>query len=124
MCDCGRILYAPHGRDIVQCKASNCGASWNVDESQEILRAALDEKHVTAAEAAHLAGFLETDRTGCQIRKLVNKWNEREVLQPVDGIPGKINNEGSPRILPLFRFGDIANLLDRMRQRRHRSPAA
>lgn len=107
MCDCGRILYAPHGRDVVQCKASNCGASWHVDRSQAILRAALDERLVTAAEAAHLAAWLNTDRTQQQIRKLINAWSSR----------GQIIAHGEIDSEPTFRFGDVAERLARTPRR-------
>lgn len=116
MCDCGRVIYAPHGRDIVQCRASNCGASWNVTESQDILRQALDNRHVTAAEAAHLAGFIDTDRTGSQIRKLINKWAQRDVLDAHDVLVKHRHTtecEGdcttASDTIATYRFGDVAD---------------
>jgi hypothetical protein len=118
MCDCGRILYAPHGRDIVQCRATNCGASWNVDKSQAILRKALDNRHVTAAEAAHLAGFIDTDRTGQQIRKLVNKWAERDQIEVHEVLVKHQHRETcepdcttASDTIATYRFGDIADRL-------------
>lgn len=78
MCDCGKTLYAPRGRQVITCP--DCEAHWDVDVSRDGLRGHLDERLVTAAEAAHLAGFLDTDRSGEQIRKLVNKWAERGEL--------------------------------------------
>lgn len=116
MCDCGKILYAPHGRDVVQCKASNCGASWNVTESQQILRDALDERLVTGAEAAHLGAWLDTDRTQKQLRALVDVWARRRVLTA----HGEVAEPHRPRAtceeaceliwdwIPTYRFGDIA----------------
>ena len=82
MCDCGQILYAAADRAVVQCKGRprSCGATWDVERSQDILMDHLDGQLVTAAEAAHLGGFLDTDRTQEQIRKLVNKWAERGQL--------------------------------------------
>lgn len=116
MCDCGRILYAPHSRDVVQCRASNCGASWNVTESQDILRAALDNRHVTAAEAAHLAGFLDTDRTGRQIRKLVNKWAERDQITAHEVLVKHHHRDTCEDdcaklsdTIATYRFGDVAD---------------
>jgi hypothetical protein len=78
LCDCGRMLYAPKDREIVTCP--DCERHWDVDASTENMRGHLDERLVTAAEAAHLAGFLDTDRSGKEIRKLVNKWAERGEL--------------------------------------------
>ena len=116
MCDCGRILYAPHGRDTVTCKNSTCGASWNVERSQQILRKALDERLVTAGEAAHLGAFLDTDRTQKQIRALVDAWARRRRIEA----RGEVSEEHRHRPdcetecellldwIPTYRFGDIA----------------
>jgi hypothetical protein len=116
MCDCGRILYAPHGRDVVQCKASNCGATWNVDESQAILRGHLDNRHVTAAEAAHLAGFIDTGRTGNQIRKLINKWAERNQIDTHQVLVKHQHRDTcepdcttASDTIATYRFGDVAD---------------
>lgn len=111
MCDCGRILYAPHGRDVVQCRASNCGAKWNVTESQQILRDALDQRLVTAAEAAHLGAYLDTDRSVKQIRRMVAMWVLRGRLAVCGTVPGLPDKDGLPTRLPTYRFGDIASLM-------------
>ncbi|HXM54570.1 MAG TPA: DUF1922 domain-containing protein, partial [Candidatus Dormibacteraeota bacterium] len=108
MCDCGRILYAPHGRDVVQCRASNCGATWNVTESQAILRKNLDDRLVTPGEAAHLGGYLDTDRSQKQIRALVDAWARRGQITARGEIPGEPDEKGEPTWVPTYRFGDIA----------------
>lgn len=116
MCDCGQILYAPADRAVVQCKGRprSCGATWDVERSQGILMDHLDGQLVTAAEAAHLAGFLATDRTQEQIRKLVNKWAERGQLAAHghiwrDPTPAELdaNPERGQVAMPTFRFGEI-----------------
>lgn len=118
MCDCGRILYARHGRNEVECKP--CGLRWDVDESQAILRGALDERLVTAAEAAHLAAYLDTDRGSEQIRKLVNKWASRGELVAHGEVriePDPADPDGSEQVIRSYRFGDIAERLARAPRR-------
>lgn len=100
MCDCGKILYAPHGRDVVRCRA--CGAKWNVTESQEILLGHLDGKLVTVPEALDMAGWLDTDRTREQIRKLVTKWIGHGLLVAHGQVAG-----GDDAQWPTYRFGEI-----------------
>lgn len=102
MCDCGKVLYAAHGRTVVQCPQPTCKLVWNVDRSRDILRDALRGKLFTAAEAAHFAAHWD-DRTSEQIRKLINKWNER----------GRIAAHGTIGSDPIYLFGDV---LDRLAQ--------
>lgn len=109
MCDCGRTLYAPAGRQAVTCP--DCEQTWDVDDSRESLRDHLDERIVTAAEAAHLGAFLDTDRSSEQIRKLVNKWAERNLITARGEIredPDPADPDGKERIIRTYRFGDIA----------------
>jgi hypothetical protein len=114
LCDCGKTLYAVVGRQTVTCK--NCELTWDVDDSRDTLRGHLDDRLVTAAEAAHLAGFLDTDRSAVQIRKLVNKWSERGVLSKHGDVRVKHQHrDGCPAgcatttdIIDTYRFGDIA----------------
>ncbi|GEM_PF-4369832 len=99
LCDCGKTLYAIAGRHTATCK--NCNERWAVDESREALRGHLDERLVTAAEAAHLGAYLDTDRTSGQVRKLINKWASR----------GRIEERGLNGGWPTYRFGDIAQMI-------------
>jgi hypothetical protein len=130
MCDCGRILYAPHGRDIVQCRASNCGASWNVAESQQILRDHLDDRLVAPGEAAHLGAYLDTDRSVKQIHALVTSWGKRQRLEPhgqvlVKHQHGKHCEKGCQQTadaVATYRFGDIVDLMATTPRRSSRAP--
>lgn len=118
-CDCGKALYAWPGQKTTKC--ADCDLEWDVDDSHETLREDVHERLVTAAEAAHLAGYLDTDRTGQQIRKLVNKWAERDQLEPRDGREVLIKHRHrdtcrpdctqSADLLAVYRFGDIADRL-------------
>lgn len=111
MCDCGRVLYAPHGKTAVTCPVPTCKLEWGVTESRDILRRALDGKLVTAAEAARLAQYLDTDRTQQQIRKLINAWSSRALIEA----HGEIDDE------PTYRFGDIFARLARTPRRAARA---
>lgn len=102
MCDCGKILYAPHGRTHVVCPEPTCALRWNVNESRDILRTALRGKLFTAAEAGWFAAYWD-ERTSEQIRKLINKWSERGRLT----VHGEIDGD------PTFLFGDV---IDRLAQ--------
>jgi hypothetical protein len=114
LCDCGKTLYAIPERQTVTCK--DCELTWDVDDSRESLRGHLDDRLVTAAEAAHLAGFLDTDRSAVQIRKLVNKWSERGQLAKHGDVRVKHQHrDGCPAgcaavmdVIDTYRFGDIA----------------
>lgn len=107
MCDCGRVLYARDDQAAVTCPVPTCKLRWNVAESRDILRTALDGKLVTAAEAARLGQYLDTDRTQEQIRKLINRWASRGQVLP----HGEIDGE------PTFRFGDVSDRLARTPRR-------
>ncbi|HEX5771798.1 MAG TPA: hypothetical protein VFY11_12605 [Nocardioidaceae bacterium] len=114
LCDCSKTLYAAAGRQTVTCK--DCQLTWDVDDSRDALRGHLDDRLVTAAEAAHLAGFLDTDRSAVQIRKLVNKWSERGVLAKHGDVRIKHQHRDScpagcaaaMDVIDTYRFGDIA----------------
>lgn len=124
MCDCGKILYAPHGRDLVTCRA--CGQRWNVPESQAILLEHLDGKLVTTSEALDMAGWLDTDRTREQIRALIHAWAKRGQLaahgytwrDPTEAELRDDPEVGQVRV-PLYRFGEVrARLAETPRRQR------
>lgn len=112
MCDCGKTLYARHGQAFVTCPQVTCKLIWHVERSREILRRALDDKLVSAAEAARLAQYLDGDRTQDQIRKLVTAWARR----------GQIVAHSELGDEPAYRFGDVADRLART-PRRERTAA-
>ena len=122
MCDCGKVLYAPRGKTVVTCPVPTCKLRWDVATSRDILRRALDGKLVTAAEAARLGAFLDTDRNQEQIRKLIDKWAERTLIEAhghvvveTDGVDdyGLVRT----KTVPAFRFGDISGRLARTPRR-------
>jgi hypothetical protein len=114
MCDCGKTLYAASGRTVVQCPAVTCKLVWNVAESRDILRRALDGKLVTASEAARLAAYLDGDRTQDAIRKLIASRAAGGQL----GAHGQIGDE------PAYRFGEVVAVLATIQRRRTREGAA
>jgi hypothetical protein len=125
MCDCGTVMYALHGKDVVQCPERTCKLLWGVAESRDILRRALDGKLVTAAEAARLGAYLDTDRNQLQIRKLINSWAMRGLVVPHGWItvPHEcdvkcdVKCEVGPTVTSTFRFGDVAGRLARTPRR-------
>ncbi|WP_412736987.1 hypothetical protein [Krasilnikovia sp. MM14-A1259] len=119
MCDCGKVLYAPQGADVVRCPESNCRLKWNVAESRGILRKALDGRLVTAAEAARLGQYLDTDRTQEQIRKLINAWASRHMI----AAHGQAEDDDG-LIEATYRFGDISDRLARTPRRSRQGAAA
>ncbi len=129
MCDCGRTIYASHGRDVVQCKP--CGARWNVTESHDILLKHLDGKLVTVPEALDMAGWLDVDRTREQIRKLLTGWVGRgQVLAhgQVWRDPTDAERAADPEIglvaVPTYRFGEIRQRLAETPRRNREGAAA
>jgi hypothetical protein len=117
LCDCGKMLYAPKDREVVTCP--ECEQQWDVDASTEALRDQLNDRLVTAGEAAHLGGYLDTDRSGKQIRSLIDLWvrTERlahhgEVLIKHKHRPGCESGcrQAIDRIAT-YRFGDIGELV-------------
>jgi hypothetical protein len=121
MCDCGKVLYASPGRRTVQCPERTCKLRWDVATSRGILRKALDGKLVTAAEAARLGQYLDTDRTQQQIRKLIEKWAERTLIEAHGHVleDDGLDDDGLPRTktVPTFRFGDVSGRLARTPRR-------
>lgn len=115
MCDCGRTLYAAHGRGVVTCPEPKCKLQWHVERSRKILRDALDGKLFTAGEAARLAVRLDDgDRTTEQVRKLINAWASR----------GLVAAHGVDRYGdPTYRFGDVLERLARTPRRAAREAA-
>jgi hypothetical protein len=130
VCDCGRVLYAPVGRTAIRCPKP-CGAEWNVDDGQDILMRHLDDKLLTAGEAARLAAYLDADRTQEQIRKLIAAFARRSLLiahgyvmrDPTDA-ELRDDPEAGPVTVPTYRFGDIREQLARTPRRNREGAAA
>jgi len=108
MCDCGKVLYAPDGRTVVQCPEKLCQMVWHVARSRDILRDALREKLFTAAEAGHLAAYWD-ERTSEQIRKLISMWVQRGRLTAHGWIAGSTGTDEERS--PTYRFGDVIDRL-------------
>lgn len=125
MCDCGKVLYAPHGKTAITCPVPTCKLRWGVAESRDILRKALDGKLVTAAEAARLGQYLDSDRTQEQIRKLINLWAFRSTIVAHGTVveDDGVDEDGMPktRTERTFRFGDISERLARTPRRARRA---
>lgn len=134
VCDCGKILYAAQGRTAVQCPMPTCRLVWDVDASRNILRRHLGDKLVTAAEAARLLAYLDANRTQDAIRKLITGRVKSGQLtahgsttEPPDETEVQAaaaeDREPRPKVIPLYRFGDVTAVLDGI-PRRERTTAA
>lgn len=119
VCDCGKVLYAAHGRQVVQCPERTCERPWNVEESRDILRRHLGDKLVTLPEAARLAAYLDSDRTQDGIRKLLAARAGQ--LVPHGQIPPA---DGEDEITLTYRFGDVAALLAQIPRRQRKTEGA
>jgi hypothetical protein len=128
MCDCGKTLYAAAGRREVTCPVPTCQLTWHVERSREILLRALDDRLMTAGEAAKLAVRLDDgDRSTEQVRKLINKWGVRSELAAKGSVWREPNaaelkqDPDHPMVEePLYRFGDVAERLARTQRREPR----
>lgn len=99
--ECPGSIYGIDGKPEARCDV--CGSCWDADEMRTWLIAALEDRIMTAAEIAHMSTYLGLDMPREQVRKQVNKWNQRGSITP----HATINDS------PHFRFGDVLDLLAR-----------
>ncbi|MER7164512.1 DUF1922 domain-containing protein [Micromonospora sp. NPDC000207] len=95
-CDCGTVLYAKATAATIGCRT--CERAWDVAESRDILRQALDDKHMTASQIAALAVVADPDLDRQRVRRLVNVWGHRHAVD----VRGH-SADGDP----LYRLGDV-----------------
>lgn len=110
VCDCGKVLYAPKGRSTVRCPEPTCKLTWDVEQSRDVLRRHLGDKLVTAAEAARLVAYLDSDRTQDNIRKLI----AARVKSGQIVAHGEFDGEET------YRFSEVAALLATIPKRERR----
>lgn len=130
MCDCGTTLYAPHGRTVVQCPLKTCKLIWDVERSRDILRRALGDRLVTAAEGAKLASFWD-ERSSRQILALIGAWVRHGLVVSHGEVLVKHKHreceDDCTKIVDrihTYRFGDIADRLAQTpRRNRQGAPA-
>ena len=97
-CACGTYLYATAKADDVTC--AQCGTTYGVQASRDMLREQLDEMLFTAAEIAVLAQFLGLTERRDAARKLINQWAVRGHMVVHDYL-GE----------PAYRFGEVIDRL-------------
>lgn len=76
---CDGAVFAFNGEDTGKCRA--CRATYDVDRRRAALFADLDDKLCTAAELAHLTTYLDLGVDRAKVRKLINQWHTRGVLE-------------------------------------------
>ncbi|MDG4796199.1 hypothetical protein [Micromonospora sp. WMMD1082] len=101
VCECGSWLYARAGRPIARCNTTDCGRQWDVERSRDTLRAAMDDKLLTAAQIATVAARAGHDRN--RVRKLVTTWARRGIIAPRGMLDGAAT----------YRLGDVTDRLAR-----------
>lgn len=97
---CPGDVYADEGAPVGECDL--CGQGVTVAIRKGELTKELDDRLYTAAEIAWLATFLGLQQDRDRVRKQVNSWHSRKLIQPA----GKDAQED-----PMFRYGDIRALL-------------
>ncbi|MEW2442800.1 hypothetical protein [Micromonospora marina] len=92
VCECGAWIYGRADAAVVPCR--HCDRRWNVAQSRDTLRRAMDDKLLTAAQIATLAARAGHDRT--RVRNLVTVWARR----------GQLLAHGQADGAPTYRLGD------------------
>ncbi|AYF29296.1 hypothetical protein CSH63_17855 [Micromonospora tulbaghiae] len=98
VCECGAWIYGRAGAAVVACR--DCDRRWNVTQSRDTLRRAMDDKQLTAAQIATLAARAGHDRT--RVRNLITVWARR----------GQLSVRGHADGTPTYRLGDALARLD------------
>lgn len=106
-CPCEHWLYAVEGASFVRCWG--CGTSYDVATSRDALKADLEDRLMTGAEIAKLAGYLGVADSR-KARLMIQVWAQREKLArwrlwTVDKGGTVVDVES------IFRFGDALPLL-------------
>lgn len=78
--ECGGGVYSRHGSDLAECRA--CGAVVPAAERRDALLAELDDRLVTAAEAARLCTYLGLRDSRERVRARLNTWHKRGRIKP------------------------------------------
>lgn len=94
VCESGRI-YARPGSKTATCDA--CDAGTDASEVRAKLLKQLEDRLCTAAEIARLSTYLGLKADREQVRKRINQWHKREVIDS----HAAFSDESA------FRFGDI-----------------
>lgn len=97
-CDNGK-LYARPGGALATCEA--CDTSLDAEAVRKRLLAELDDRLCTAAEIARLSTYLGLKAGREQVRKRINQWHKREVIEAHAAFADD----------PAFRFGEVYALL-------------
>jgi len=96
VCECGTWVYGRQGAAVVQCRDRTCGRRWDAAKSRDILRRAMDDQVLTAAQIATLAARAGHDRG--RVRHLVTVWASRGVI---------VRTSRDGQGYPCYRLGDV-----------------
>jgi len=105
---CGGRIYQHNGKPEARC--DTCGSLRDADALRDVLLTEARDRHVTAAEAALLSTYLGLSIGRTTVRKLVNNWTHRKVIETRD----HASEDGDPRVL----FGEVMDRLARFETER------
>lgn len=95
-------LYARQGDEKILCPAEDCRKEYDVAECRETLLATVDGLLCTAAQIASLATYFGVLEDREKVRKRINVWDHRGVIQP-DGL--------TPEGEPTYAFGETVQAI-------------
>lgn len=93
--DCLGRLYARPGAAVAKC--DDCATPVQADTLREGLLAELDDRLCTASEIARLSTYLGLKADREQVRKRINQWNARGLLDKHPSVTAEVT----------FRFGEV-----------------
>jgi hypothetical protein len=105
---CGGRIYQHNGKPEARC--DTCGGLREAEALREVLMAEARDRHVTAAEASLLSTYLGLSIGRTAVRKLVNNWIHRKVIET----RAHDDQDGESRVL----FGDVMDRLARFETER------
>lgn len=98
ICETGRIYARPGGKWAT---CNSCDAGTDADAVRTKMLKQLDDRLCTAAEIARLSTYLGLQANREQVRKRINQWHKRELIEPHAAFSDE----------PAFRFGTVYEML-------------
>lgn len=102
-CPCGTWLYAPPGREVVECHG--CQAAYDVEASRTALWRALRDRTATAAGIATIAATAGHRRD--RVHTLIRSWAADR-----PGRPATLVAAGQRDGQPVYRVGDVLDRIE------------
>lgn len=107
--DCPGEMYAREGEPVGQCEECLRGVTVVIRQGE--LDADLDGRLLSAAEIADWTVRLDASADRAKVKKRILHWHERRRIGALD------HREHGATSVPLFRFGEVRQLLSQAAQR-------